>query len=338
MFPFFGSGKVSAVSVLVTGVAGFIGSHVAHALLNRGDRVIGLDDLCDTQAGVLDLKNYRLSKLQNYPGFEFVRVDVSDRDHLENCLPLYRSIDRIVHLAARTGVRQSLLDPSAYANVNVTGHVNVLEFARKLPSLFHFVYASSSSVYGHNSTVPFAAHHRVDRPASLYAATKRSAELVSSCYSELFDIPSTGLRFFTVYGPWGRPDMAPWLFATAIFEGTPIKMFNHGKMKRDFTYIDDIVSGVLLALDRPPRGNPRHVLYNFGNEQSETLSRFVEVLENATARKACREYVGMQAGDVVETFADITSARSDLGYSPKTTIDEGIPIFVEWFRQYHGLK
>jgi len=329
------------MTVLVTGVAGFIGYHVARALLERGEAVIGIDNLnpyYDPR-----LKRDRLAVLEALDGgdFRFEQVDFSDADALERALGPAR-FDRIVHLGAQAGVRYSLENPRAYISANVMGHLNLLELARgRLTS--SFVYASSSSVYGGNDRLPFRVEDRVDHPVSLYAATKRADELMSETYAHLYRLPMTGLRFFTVYGPWGRPDMAMWIFTRKILAGEPIKVFNHGKMRRDFTYIDDIVSGVIACLDNPPAddGSAKaggsvapHRLYNIGNHRSEELLRMVALVEQACGRSARLEMLPMQPGDVAETFADISAIRNDLGFAPATPIEEGIPHFVEWYRAY----
>jgi UDP-glucuronate 4-epimerase len=325
------------MSVLVTGAAGFIGHHVAMALLDRGESVVGVDDLNDYYD--VRLKEARLSRLEGRAGFAFHRADIADRAALDSVLEAHAGIDRIVHLAAQAGVRYSLDHPFAYSRANLDGHLVMLEAARRLRSCRHFVYASSSSVYGGNDKLPFAVGDRVDSPVSLYAATKRGGELMSHAYAHLYRIPATGLRFFTVYGPWGRPDMSAYIFTRRILAGEPIPVFNHGDMKRDFTYIDDIVAGVLACLDRPPQGNeggaPHH-LYNLGNHRCEPLLRFIETIERALGKKARLDRQPMQPGDVKETFADIEAARRDLGFEPKTSIDEGIPRFVAWYRDYHG--
>jgi UDP-glucuronate 4-epimerase len=322
--------------VLVTGVAGFIGAAVAGALLARGDRVLGIDNLNDYYD--LALKLARLATLES-PGFAFKQIDFAEDFDLEN-----DDFDRIIHLGAQAGVRYSLENPHAYVKSNIVGHVNILELARarSVP----MVYASSSSVYGGNAKMPFAIEDRTDHPVSLYAATKRADELMSETYAHLYRIPLTGLRFFTVYGPWGRPDMAPWLFTQAILAGEPIKVFNHGKMSRDFTYIDDIVAGVLACNDRPPADDGAvkpggsvapHSLYNIGNNRPEALMRFIEIIEAATGRKAICDFQPMQPGDVPATYADIDALSRDHGYAPMTSLDVGIPRFVDWFRSYHRI-
>ena len=326
------------MSVIVTGAAGFIGFHTAEALLRRGEEVIGVDVLSDYYD--VRLKQARLDRLTGQPGFSFHRIDIADREAVRGIVDANPGIDRVVHLAAQAGVRYSLVNPYAYTHSNVEGQLVLLEACRSLPRLRHFVYASSSSVYGGNTKLPFSVEDRVDDPVSIYAATKRSAELISYSYGHLFAMPLTGLRFFTVYGPWGRPDMSAFIFTGAILEGQPVPVFNHGDMKRDFTYIDDITAGVLACLDRPPAveaDEPPHRLYNLGNERPEPLLRFIRVLEEALGRKAELSMEPMQTGDVKETYADIESSRRDFGFEPATTIDEGIPRFVAWYRDYHGI-
>lgn len=327
------------MKVLVTGAAGFIGSHVCHALLERGDEVIGVDNLNDYYDVALKLA--RRDRLAAHEAFTFERADIADRSAMEEIARRNPDIAAIVHLAAQAGVRYSLENPYAYAEANLFGHLVMLEMGRSLKRLEHLVYASSSSVYGGNTKVPFSTADRTDTPISLYAATKKADELMSHCYSHLYRIPMTGLRFFTVYGPWGRPDMAAYIFATAITEGRPIRLFNHGDMKRDFTYIDDIVAGVLGCLAKPPARDARsvpHAMYNLGNSRSEKLTHYVELIEKALGRKAEIAYEPMQPGDVKETYADITDSRRDFGYDPKTPIDVGIPRFIEWFKAYHGVE
>jgi UDP-glucuronate 4-epimerase len=327
---------------LVTGVAGFIGAALAERLLERGDEVIGIDNLNDYYA--VSLKQARLDRLAaaGDERFAFARVDFADTAALTAALAEHE-FDAIAHLGAQPGVRYSLENPLAYAHSNLVGHLNVLELARHRHAP-HMVYASSSSVYGNSATVPFAVEDRVDHPVSLYAATKKADELMSETYAHLYRLPLTGLRFFTVYGPWGRPDMMPWIFTAKILAGEPIPVFNNGEMYRDFTYVDDIVDGVVAALDHPPAddglakagGSTKpHALYNIGNNRSERLLRFIEVLEEACGRKAQIEMLPMQPGDVERTFADIAAIERDLGYAPRTSIEDGIPRFVDWFRDYH---
>ena len=322
------------MTILVTGAAGFIGFHVCQALLARNLEIIGVDEL--TPYYDPRLKSTRLEILQTRAGFSFERRSVADREAIFALVDARPEIRCIVHLAAQAGVRYSLEDPFAYVNANVMGQTVMLEACRRLDRLEHFVYASSSSVYGGNMKVPFSVEDRVDHPVSPYAATKRAAELMAECHAPLYGLPATGLRFFTVYGPYGRPDMAYYGFARAILEGRPIEVYNHGRMKRDFTWIDDIVAGVLAALDRPPEAGT-HRLYNLGNNRTETLMRFIEVLEKACGAKAERIFTDMKPGDVVETYADIEASRRDLGFDPKTTIDDGLPRFVDWLRDYRGL-
>ncbi len=326
------------MTVLVTGAAGFIGSYLCQALLDRQRRVIGIDNLNDYYDPAL--KRERLKRLEAREGFSFHRLDLADREALPVLCDATPEIEQVAHMAAQAGVRYSLDHPFAYVDANVTGQLVVMEACRRLPRLRHLVYASSSSVYGANTKLPFSVEDRVDRPVSLYAATKRAAELMAETYARLYDLPMTGLRFFTVYGPLGRPDMAYYLFTKAILEGQPIRVFNKGEMRRDFTYIDDIVAGVLAALDHPPEaaeGQPPHRLYNLGNHRSEDLMRFIAVLEQACGREAQKELAAMQPGDVKETYADIAPARRDLGFDPKTTIDEGLPRFVAWYRKHYGV-
>ena len=329
------------MAVLVTGAAGFIGSHVARALVDRGDEVVGIDNLNDYYDP--RLKQARINELERRFGnrFRFERVDFSDVDALAKL----EASDTIVHLGAQAGVRYSVDHPEAYVRSNLVGHCNMLEMARH-QGVRHFVYASSSSVYGGNKSLPFREEDRVDHPLSLYAATKKADELMSEAYANLYRIPSTGLRFFTVYGPWGRPDMAMWTFTQALFAGEPLPLYNGGDMRRDFTYIDDIVHGVVACIDSPPEddGSPKaggssapHAIYNIGNSRSEDLMRVISLLEEATGRKALLDPQPMQLGDVKDTFADISAIERDLGFSPTTTIDEGIPRFVDWYRGYHGL-
>ena len=326
------------MKILVTGAAGFIGYHVCEALLDRGDIVIGVDNLNDYYD--VNLKVARRDRLARRTAFSFTRADIADRPAMEAVARKHADIGGVVHLAAQAGVRHSLENPYVYAEANLFGHLVMLELGRSLKGLEHLVYASSSSVYGGNTKVPFATTDRTDTPISLYAATKKADELMSHCYSHLYRIPMTGLRFFTVYGPWGRPDMAAYIFASAIAEDRPIRLFNNGDMMRDFTYIDDIVAGVLACLDRPPardEGATPHAVYNLGNSKSEHLTRFVALIEQALGRKARITHAPMQPGDVKETFADIADSRRDFGYHPKTPIDLGIPRFIDWFKAYHDV-
>ncbi|AHE52669.1 NAD-dependent epimerase/dehydratase family protein [Sphingomonas sanxanigenens] len=332
------------MAFLVTGAAGFIGHHVASRLLARGERVIGIDNLNPYYA--VSLKRDRLADLTARFGdaFRFVGTDFTDEVALETAVA-GAEIEGIVHLGAQAGVRHSLEDPRAYVRANVMGHLNLLELARaRRPR--HMVYASSSSVYGGNARLPFSVADRADNPVSLYAATKRADELMSESYAHLYRLPLTGLRFFTVYGPWGRPDMAIWIFTSAILAGRPIRVSNGGRVQRDFTYIDDIVAGVIACLDSPPPddGAPKpggsqapHRIYNVGNHRAEPLDEVIALIERSCGRSAIREAVPLPPGDVAATFADIETIRADHGYQPTTTIAEGVPRFVDWFRAYHGV-
>ncbi|MFN5782634.1 MAG: NAD-dependent epimerase/dehydratase family protein [Novosphingobium sp.] len=328
--------------VLVTGVAGFIGFHLAQALLARGDVVIGVDNLNDYYQ--VSLKRDRLATLAAVAGnrFAFHAVDFADNASLTAALGEVQ-IDRVVHLGAQAGVRYSIENPHAYVQSNLVGHLNLLELARHR-QLDHLVYASSSSVYGGNTKLPFAVEDRTDHPVSLYAATKRADELISESYAHLYRLPQTGLRFFTVYGPWGRPDMMMWIFTRKILAGEPIPVFNNGEMHRDFTYIDDIIAGVIACLDNPPPDDEQekaggstkpHRLYNIGNSRSEHLMKVVHLLEECCGRKAVIDFQPVQAGDVPATYADVTAIARDLGYAPTTSIDVGVPNFVQWYRDYH---
>ena len=332
------------MTTLVTGAAGFIGMHTAERLLARGQRVVGLDvvnDYYDPR-----LKEDRVAKLRaRYDNnFTFVRADFADMAALTAALDGVE-IERIVHLGAQAGVRYSIENPHAYVQSNLVGHLNLLEIARAR-QVAHMVYASSSSVYGGNETLPFRVEDRVDHPLSLYAATKKADELMSETYAHLYRLPLTGLRFFTVYGPWGRPDMAMWLFTEAIFAGEPIKVFGEGQMRRDFTYIDDIVTGVVACHDNPPpddgaekAGGSKapHRLYNIGNNNAEELGDMIALVEQACGRAAIREYLPMQPGDVRATYADISAISRDLGFAPTTPIARGVPAFVDWYRDYHKI-
>jgi UDP-glucuronate 4-epimerase len=329
---------------LITGAAGFIGFNVARRLMDRGDRVVGIDNVNDYYS--VTLKRDRLAKLRADYGdlFRFIEVDFADAAALNAALAR-EDFDRIVHLGAQAGVRYSIENPGAYVQSNLVGHLNLMEVARHRKSS-HLVYASSSSVYGGNKELPFRVEERVDRPLSLYAATKKADELMSETYAHLYRLPQTGLRFFTVYGPWGRPDMAMWLFTQAIYEGRPIDVFGEGNMRRDFTYIDDIVTGVVACHDNPPAddgeekaGGSRspHRLYNIGNHRSEELTHMIDLIEEACGRKAERRLLPMQPGDVRDTYADISAIQRDLGFEPTTSIDVGVPRFVDWYREYHRL-
>jgi UDP-glucuronate 4-epimerase len=316
------------MTVLLTGAAGFIGMHVAEALLDRGERVIGVDNLNPYYD--VRLKRARLARLEGRAGFAFIQADIADKEAMLPLAAAHPEVARIVHLAAQPGVRYSLVDPFAYVQANVMGHLVVLELARRLPRIEHLVYASSSSVYGGNRKLPFAETDRVDRPVSLYAATKRADELITESYAHLFGLPQTGLRFFTVYGPWGRPDMAPWMFAEAILEGRPITLYDGGRLKRDFTFVADIAAGVVGCLDHPAPGQAPRIL-NIGNHRSEQVSRFVALLEEALDRRAVVVDTPRPATDVEETFADIAAIQAICGYAPRTSIEAGIPRFAEWY-------
>ena len=333
------------MKVLVTGAAGFIGMHVVQGLLARGDKVIGVDNL-DAYYDVA-LKEARLGCLSGHPGFRFVRLDIADAEALGK---LFRQegFHRVVHLAAQAGVRYSLDNPQPYVQSNLVGFVNVLEGCRH-GKVEHLVYASSSSVYGGNKKLPFSEHDNVDHPISLYAATKKANELMAHSYSHLFGLPATGLRFFTVYGPWGRPDMSYFKFTKAILEGRPIEVFNHGNMQRDFTYVDDIVEGVVRVLDRPPRPQPGfdainpdpasssapYRIYNIGNHQPVDLMMYINVLERALGRTAEKKLLQLQDGDVVATYADMTTLQTEFGFVPATSIKDGIAHFVDWYCAYY---
>ena len=321
------------MTILVTGAAGFIGSHVAAALLARGETVIGLDNLNSYYDP--RLKEARLERLRTSAGFSFVQADVSDRGAMEGLTAGHPAISAIVHLAAQAGVRHSLVDPYSYVTSNVMGHLVVLEAARRLKGLRHLVYASTSSVYGTNTDMPFRETDRVDTPVSLYAATKRADELMSFAYAHLFGLPQTGLRFFTVYGPWGRPDMAYYSFAKAIVAGEPLTLYDGGLLKRDFTYVDDIVAGVVGALDKPPTEGTR--LLNIGNHRGEEVRELVRLLEDALGRKAIVRSAPRPAVDVEETFASVDAISALTGFAPQTPLSLGIPRFVMWFRQWHGV-
>jgi len=331
--------------ILVTGAAGFIGFHLAQRLLDRGDRVVGFDSLNDYYD--VSLKEARLGQLLGRDGFTFVRGDLADREGMARLFGR-EGFDKAVHLAAQAGVRYSLVNPFAYIDCNITGFMNILEGCRH-NGVGHLIYASSSSVYGANTRMPFSVHHNVDHPVSLYAATKKANELMAHTYASLYRMPCTGLRFFTVYGPWGRPDMALFLFTKAILEGRPIDVFNQGRMRRDFTYIDDIVEGVVRVTDLTPAPDPDwsgdapdpgtsyapYRIYNIGNNNPVELLRFIEVLEERLGKKALRNLLPIQPGDVPATCADVDDLVRDAGFAPRTTIEEGIGKFVEWYREYY---
>jgi len=333
--------------ILITGTAGFIGFHLARRLSARGDTVVGVDNLNDYYD--VQLKNNRLAELQPQPNFIFEKLDLADRGTTAALFEAER-FDIVVHLAAQAGVRYSLENPHAYVDSNLVAFTNVLEGCRHT-GVNHLVYASSSSVYGANTTMPFSVHHNVDHPVSLYAATKKANELMAHTYSHLYRLPTTGLRFFTVYGPWGRPDMALFLFTKAILAERPIDVFNHGKMRRDFTYIDDIVDGVIRTMDRIPQPDPQwsgdrpdsgtsnapYKLYNIGNNQPVELMHLIETLENCLGKKARKNMLPMQPGDVSATYADVDDLVRDVGFKPATPIEEGVARFVEWYREYHEI-
>ena len=322
------------MKVLLTGCAGFIGYHVAEALIARGDGVVGLDSLNDYYD--VRLKQARLDRLLTHPEFQFHRLDVSDKDGVGRLLADHRDVDGIVHLAAQAGVRHSLVDPYAYVQANVMGHLVMLEAARRLPGLRHLVYASTSSVYGANTVMPFRETDRVDQPVSLYAATKRADELMSHAYSHLFGLPQTGLRFFTVYGPWGRPDMAYFSFARAIVVGEPITLYDEGRLRRDFTYIDDIVAGIVGTLLHPPEDPLVPRLLNIGNHRVEEVRELVRLLEEALGRKAIIRSAPRPSVDVEATFASVDAIGTLTGFAPATPLAVGIPRFVAWFEGWRA--
>ncbi|MGL4636263.1 MAG: NAD-dependent epimerase/dehydratase family protein [Beijerinckiaceae bacterium] len=327
------------MKVIVTGAAGFIGSHVSKVLLARGDQVVGIDSM-NTYYDP-KLKRDRLASLLPEKNFTFLEANIADRDAMFALLDAHPDAEAIIHLAAQAGVRHSLIDPYTYVDSNVMGQVVMFELAKRMKLCRNLVYASSSSVYGRNTVQPFSTDHTVRLPASIYAATKLAGEHLAEAYSWSFGIPATGLRFFTVYGPWGRPDMAAYLFADAIVKGNPIRVFNHGNMKRDFTYVDDIAAGVVAALDHPPvrqEGGSLHKVYNLGNNKPEKLLDFIGVIEQELGRTAEKIYEPMQVGDVPETSADISISTRELGFVPRTPISEGLPRFIAWFKHYHGIN
>ncbi len=333
--------------ILLTGAAGFIGFHTARRLLARGDAVVGLDNVNDYYS--VQLKLDRLKQLQAEAGFRFVKLDLADREPIARLFESER-FDLVVNLAAQAGVRYSLENPAAYVNSNLLGFTNILEGCRH-SGVKHLVYASSTSVYGSNTQMPFSVHQNVDHPVSLYAATKKANELMAHTYSHLFRLPTTGLRFFTVYGPWGRPDMALFLFTRAILAGQPINVFNHGRMRRDFTFIDDIVEGVLRVLDRTAQPDPHwspaqpdpgtsstpYRVYNIGNHQPVELMEMISLVEKCLGRTAVKNFLPMQPGDVPETYADVDDLVRDTGFRPATPLEEGIARFIDWYRSYYGV-
>ena len=336
---------MSSDSLLVTGCAGFVGFHFARRLLEAGKPVVGLDNLNDYYDPALKLA--RLDLLEKYPAFTFLKLDLADRAGMKAAFEQF-GFSVVVHLAAQAGVRYSLQNPHAYADSNLEGFINILEGCRHA-GCRHLLFASSSSVYGANTKLPFSVHDNVDHPISLYAATKKANELLAHSYSHLYGLPMTGLRFFTVYGPWYRPDMALYVFARAITEGRPINLFNHGNMRRDFTYVDDVVEAMIRIVDRPPQGDPKWSganpdpssssapwrIYNIGNNRPEELMHVVALLEKGLGRAAEKVLLPMQAGDVLETFADVDDLARDIGFKPQTSIEDGIEKFVAWFRDYH---
>lgn len=319
------------MKVLLTGAAGFIGRATAEALLKAGHQVVAVDNLNDYYA--VSLKHARLATLREQPGLQFYPLDVADWPALDALFAEQRP-DAVIHLAAQAGVRYSIQNPHAYAQSNLLGMTHILEACRQHP-VQHLVYASSSSVYGKNAKAPFAEDDRTDQPVSFYAASKKANEVMAASYSHLYQLPATGLRFFTVYGPWGRPDMAPWLFTEAILRGEPIKVFNHGRLQRDFTYIDDIVEGILRVLTQLPQGDCPHTLYNIGNHQPVELMTFISTIEQALGREAEKIYLPMQDGDVPITYADTQKLRDAVGFSPDTPLADGMQRFVDWYRAYH---
>jgi len=333
------------MKVLVTGAAGFIGYHICKLLCERGDEIVGIDNLNDYYD--VSLKQARLQQLAAFNNFRFRKIDIADRPAIEELFE-QEKFERVINMAAQAGVRYSLENPHAYVSSNLVGFANLLECCRQ-HAIGHFVYASSSSVYGANETMPFSTQDNVDHPVSLYAATKKANELMAHSYSHLYQIPTTGLRFFTVYGPWGRPDMSPILFAKAILAGEPIKVFNHGKHRRDFTYIDDIVGGVVQCLDIIPTGNPAWSglepdpsssrapwkIYNIGNSEPVELLRYIELMEKAFGKSTEKELLPLQPGDVEHTYADISSLQNETGYSPGISIEQGLQLFADWYREYY---
>jgi UDP-glucuronate 4-epimerase len=350
------------MKILVTGTAGFIGFHLAQKIIERGDEVIGLDSINDyydvnlkyarlKESGIQrdEIINDALIKSKKYTNYRFIRLNLEDKDNLEKLFK-NEKFDKVCNLAAQAGVRYSLVNPHAYIQSNITGFLNILECCR-YNNIKHLVYASSSSVYGLNENYPFSTHHNIDHPISLYAVSKKSNELMAHTYSHLFGIPTTGLRFFTVYGPWGRPDMALFIFTNAILNNQPIEVYNNGNMERDFTYIDDIIQGVCLTIDNPPSGNPDwtgkspdpssskapYKIYNIGNNNPVSLNDFIQAIEQATGRKAKKILKPMQPGDVIKTWADVSDLMKNFSYTPCTPVHEGVKIFIEWYKSYYNI-
>lgn len=320
------------MKTLVTGSAGFIGFHLSRFLLERGDAVVGLDNFCPYYS--VQLKEDRNKILETYKNYKVVRCDLRDLEKIQNTLQAEK-VDRVCNLAAQAGVRHSITHPHDYVNSNLLGFINILEACRHA-KVERLVYASSSSVYGGNTKLPFSESDRIDTPLNLYAATKKADELLAHAYSHLYNMQTIGLRFFSVYGPMGRPDMAMWIFIKSIIEGKPIEIYNNGDMERDFTYVDDIVKGVVATLDK--EGLPKYEIYNLGNHRSEKLLETIDIIESEVGKKAIRKLLPMQPGDVRATYADIAKAKNQLGFEPATSIREGIPRFVKWYKEYHGIK
>jgi len=336
------------LKILVTGVAGFIGSALSIRLLERGDEVIGIDNLNDYYD--VNLKLARLERLSGYKNFKFIKLDIADKQQVEE-LFIREKFHRVMHLAAQAGVRYSISHPHAYIDANIVGFINILEGCRH-NAIEHLVYASSSSVYGANTSMPFSIHDNVDHPVSLYAASKKANELMAHTYSHLYNLPTTGLRFFTVYGPWGRPDMSLFMFTRSILEGKPIDVFNYGNHRRDFTYIDDIVEGIVRVIDKPAQTNTSwtgnqpdpgtskapYRLYNIGNHAPVNLLTFIETLETCLGKQAIKNFLPLQPGDVPDTYADVTDLVNDFGYKPETSLETGIKNFVEWYKNFYDIK
>ena len=331
------------MSVLVTGAAGFIGMHTSKALLERGEQVIGIDNMNDYYDPAL--KNARLAQITTHKNFYFEKIDFSKQSSLDFLNKKHPEIDSIIHLGAQAGVRYSIDNPNQYLQSNLCGQLTILEFCRSKmlspQTLKNFIYASSSSVYGSNKKIPFSENDNTDRPVSFYGATKKAGEIMAQSYAHLYQIPSIGLRFFTVYGPWGRPDMSPYIFTKSILDGLPIRVFNKGEMMRDFTFIEDIVSGIIGALDAPPKPlneTPPHRIYNLGNNKPVSLMDYINVIEKACKKKAIIDLQPMQPGDVIKTYANTNESERALGYAPTTSIEIGIPKFVDWYLSYHSCE